>query len=55
MWQVIQMNFESLKITAPIVFNQRFELWTLESESRCSCLRDIIKVGDDEKSIIQRE
>ena len=30
------MNFESLKITAPIAFNQRFESGTLESESQCS-------------------
>ena len=30
------MNFEFLKITAPIVFNQRFELGSLESESQCS-------------------
>ena len=30
------MNFEFLKITAPIAFNQRFELGTLGSKSRCS-------------------
>ena len=30
------MNLEFLKITAPIVFNQRFELGTLGSESQCS-------------------
>ena len=30
------MNFEFLKITAPIVFNQRFESGTLGSESQCS-------------------
>ena len=30
------MNFEFLKITAPIVFNQRFEPETLGSESHCS-------------------
>ena len=30
------MNFEFLKITAPIVFNQRFEPGTLGSESQCS-------------------
>ena len=30
------MNFEFLKITAPIVFNQRFELGNLASESQCS-------------------
>ena len=29
-------NFEFLKITAPIVFNQRFEQGTLGSESQCS-------------------
>ena len=30
------MNFEFLKITAPIVFNKRFEPGTLRSESQCS-------------------
>ena len=30
------MNFEFLKITAPIVFNQRFEPGNLGSESQCS-------------------
>ena len=30
------MNFEFLKITALIVFNQRFEPGTLGSESQCS-------------------
>ena len=30
------VNFEFLKITAPIVFNQRFEPDTLGSESQCS-------------------
>ena len=30
------MNFEFLKITAPKVFNQRFEPGTLGSESQCS-------------------
>ena len=30
------MNFEFLKITAPIVFNQTFEPQTLGSESQCS-------------------
>ena len=30
------VNFELLKITAPIVFNQRFELGNLVSESKCS-------------------
>ena len=30
------MNFEFLKITAPIVFNQRFEPGTLGSKSQCS-------------------
>ena len=30
------MNLEVLKITAPIVFNQRFEPVTLGSESQCS-------------------
>ena len=30
------MNFEFLKITAPIVFNQRFEPGSLGSESQCS-------------------
>ena len=30
------MYLEFLKITAPIVFNQRFELGTLGSESKCS-------------------
>ena len=30
------MNLEFLKITAPIVFNQRFEPGTLGSESQCS-------------------
>ena len=30
------MYLEFLKITAPIVFNQRFEPGTLESESQCS-------------------
>ena len=30
------VNFEFLKITAPIVFNQRFEPGTLGSESQCS-------------------
>ena len=30
------MYLEFLKITAPIVFNQRFELVTLGSESQCS-------------------
>ena len=30
------MNFEFLKITAPIVFNQRFEPGTLGSEYQCS-------------------
>ena len=30
------MNFEFLKITAPIVFNQRFEPGNLGSESKCS-------------------
>ena len=29
------MNFEFLKITAPIVFNQRFEPGTYGSESQC--------------------
>ena len=29
------MNLEFLKITAPIVFNQRFELGNLGSESMC--------------------
>ena len=32
------MNFEFLKITAPIVFNQRFETGTLESENQCSSI-----------------
>ena len=30
------VNFEYLEITAPTVFNQRFELGTLGSESQCS-------------------
>ena len=30
------VNFEFLKITAPVVFNQRFEPLTLGSESQCS-------------------
>ena len=30
------MNFEFLKITAPIVFNQRLEPGTLGCESQCS-------------------
>ena len=30
------VNFEFLKITAPIVFNQRFEPETLGTESQCS-------------------
>ena len=30
------MNFEFLKITAPIVFNQRFEPGNLGFESKCS-------------------
>ena len=30
------MNLEFLKITAPIVFNQRFEPGTIRSESQCS-------------------
>ena len=30
------MNFEFLKITATIVFKQRFEPWNLGSESKCS-------------------
>ena len=30
------MKFENLKITAPIVFNQRLEPLTLGSESQCS-------------------
>ena len=30
------MNFEFLKITAPLVFNQRFEPGNLGSESKCS-------------------
>ena len=30
------VNFEFLKITATIVFNQRFEPRTLGSESKCS-------------------
>ena len=30
------MNFEFLKITAPIFFNQRFEPGNLGSESKCS-------------------
>ena len=30
------MNFEFLKITAPTVFQQRFEAGTLGSESKCS-------------------
>ena len=30
------MNFEFVKITAPIVFHQRFEPGTLVSESQCS-------------------
>ena len=30
------MNFEFLKITAPIVFNHRFEPGNLGSESKCS-------------------
>ena len=30
------MYLEFLKITAPIVFNQRFELGTLGSEYQCS-------------------
>ena len=30
------MNFEFLKITAPIVFKQRFEPQNLVSESQCS-------------------
>ena len=30
------VNFEFLKITAPIVFNQRLEPGTLGSESQCS-------------------
>ena len=30
------VNFEFLKITAPIVFNQRFEPGTLGSEIQCS-------------------
>ena len=30
------MNSEFLKITAPIVFNQRFEPRTVGSESKCS-------------------
>ena len=30
------MNFDFLKITAPIVFNQRFEPGNLGSESQCS-------------------
>ena len=30
------VNLEILKITAPIVFNQRFEPGTLRSESQCS-------------------
>ena len=29
------MNFEFLKITAPIVFNQRFEPGNLRFESKC--------------------
>ena len=31
------MYLEFLKITAPIVFNQRFEPGTLGSENQCSC------------------
>ena len=30
------MNLEFLKITAPIIFNQKFEPGTLGSESQCS-------------------
>ena len=32
------MTFEFLKTTAPIVFNQRFELGTLGFESQCSSI-----------------
>ena len=43
------MNFEFLKITAPIVFNQRFEPGNLGSESKCSSLCQVgtcmLKVG----------
>ena len=35
------MNFEFLKITAPIVFNLRFEPGTLGSESQCSSIAPI--------------
>ena len=34
----VYVNYELLKITAPIVFNQRFELGTLGSESHCTKL-----------------
>ena len=30
------MNFEYLKITVPMIFNQRFEPGTLGSENQCS-------------------
>ena len=45
------MNFEFLKITAPIDFNQRFEPGTLGSESQCSSTAPkwdlFVKSGDN--------
>ena len=45
------MNLEFLKITAPIVYNQRFELGTLECENQCSSTapsRDLyVRSGDN--------
>ena len=39
------MNFEFLKITAPIVFNQRFEPGNLGSESKCQAGTCMLKLG----------
>ena len=45
------VNLEFLKITAPIVFNQRFEPGTLGSESQCSSMAPswdlYVKSGDN--------
>ena len=49
------MNFEFLKITAPIVFNQIFEPETLGSERQCSSTAPswdlYVKSGDNEANV----
>ena len=53
------MNFEFLKITVHIVFNQRFETGTLGSESQCSSTAPswdlYVKSGDNLVKMLKAE